>query len=81
MEAVAVFIIQWNGYGIGLSVHDKDIVRHPQVRVLELPGFEPIEIVALWKGALSPIVREIVEDMQSYAERTWPAWCCTDVIK
>ncbi len=70
-----------NGYGIGLSVYDGEIVRHPKVRVLELPGFEPIEITAFWKGALSPLVREVLEDMQRYAARHWPEWCCGDVIK
>lgn len=70
-----------NGYGIGLSVHDNDIVRHPQVRVLELPDFEPLEITAFWNGSMSPVVREILGDMQRYAARTWPAWCCEDVIR
>jgi DNA-binding transcriptional LysR family regulator len=70
-----------NGYGIGLSVYDNEIVRHPQVRVLDLPGFDPIEIAAFWKGAMTPIVREILEDMQRYAERSWPAWCSADVIR
>jgi DNA-binding transcriptional LysR family regulator len=70
-----------NGYGVGVSVHDDEIVRHPQVQVLELPGFEPIEIAAFWKGSMSPIIREILEDMQRYAAGAWPAWSCADVIK
>jgi DNA-binding transcriptional LysR family regulator len=70
-----------NGYGIGLSVNDGEIVRHPRVKVLELPGFEPIEITAFWKGTLSPLIREILGDMQRYAARIWPTWCCDDVIK
>jgi DNA-binding transcriptional LysR family regulator len=70
-----------NGYGIGLSVHDPDLVGHPQVRVVELPDFEPIEITAFWKGSMNPVVREILGDMQRYAARVWPEWCCADVIK
>jgi DNA-binding transcriptional LysR family regulator len=70
-----------NGYGIGLSVHDPDLVGHRQVQVVELPGFEPIEITAFWKGPMSPVVREILGDMQRYAARVWPEWCCADVIK
>lgn len=70
-----------NGYGIGLSVDAGEIVRHPRVSVLELPGFEPVVVTAFWKGSLTPIVREILEEMQHYALHLWPAWCCDDAIK
>jgi len=69
-----------NGYGIGLSVNAGEVVRHPKVRVLELPGFEPIEIAAFWNGALTPIVRETLIEMQKYAASQWPTWCCTDSL-
>ena len=70
-----------NGYGIGLSVSDPALVRHPQVQILELAEFLPIEIAAFWNGAMSPVVREIPEDMQRYAARVWPAWRCEEAIK
>jgi DNA-binding transcriptional LysR family regulator len=63
-----------NGYGIGLSVNAGEIVEHPKVRVLELPGFEPIEIAVFWNGPLSPIVRETLELMHAYAAKKWPQW-------
>lgn len=63
-----------NGYGIGLSVAAGDIVRHPRVRVLPLPGFASMEIAVFWKGELSPLVREVVTAMQRYAVATWPDW-------
>lgn len=63
-----------NGYGIGLSVAAGDIIRHPQVRVLALPGFAPLEIAAFWHGELTPLVREVVTAMQGYAATTWPDW-------
>ncbi len=69
-----------NGYGIGLSVHAGDIVRHPDVRVLELPNFEPIMVTAFWKGQLSPMAREILGEMQRYAARRWPEWACGEAI-
>ena len=70
-----------NGYGIGLSVHDNHLIRHRRVRVLELTGFEPIQITVFWKGALTPVAREILGDMQRYAAHAWPEWCCADAIK
>ncbi|MEO6003255.1 MAG: LysR family transcriptional regulator [Opitutus sp.] len=69
-----------NGYGIGLSVNAGEVIKHPQVRVLELPGFEPVEIAAFWNGALTPIVRATLGEMQSYAQRLWPQWCCQDPL-
>lgn len=79
LDLITKYVV--NGYGIGLSVNDGEIVRHPSVRVLDLPGFEPIEITAFWKGALSPLLREILGEMQQYAARIWPDWCSNDVIK
>lgn len=69
-----------NGYGIGLSVQAGDIVRHPNVRVLELPGFEPIVVSAFWKGSLTPMARELMREMQAYAERMWPHWACKEAL-
>lgn len=69
-----------NGYGIGLSVNAGDIVRHPGVRALELPGFEPIVVTAFWKGPLNPIARELLEEMQQHASKHWPQWACAETI-
>lgn len=65
-----------NGYGIGVSVNAPEIVHHRGVKVIELPGFDPVVIAALWKGAPSPLVREMLDEMQRYAQRVWPEWCC-----
>jgi DNA-binding transcriptional LysR family regulator len=69
-----------NGYGIGLSVQAGDIVRHPQVRVLELPGFEPVVVSAFWKGTPTPMARELLQEMQRYAAKMWPEWACKETI-
>lgn len=66
-----------NGYGIGLSVDAGDVVRNSKVRVVELPGFEPIEIAAFWNGDLSPIVRETLAEMLQYVQKHWPDRCGT----
>lgn len=69
-----------NGYGIGVSVNAGSIVRAPGVKVVELPGFAPVVIAAFWNGALSPLVRGTLEEMQRYAKQLWPEWCCADAI-
>ena len=69
-----------NGYGIGLSVNAGEIVRHPKVRLLELPGFASVEIAGFWNGPLTPLVRETLQEMQQYARRRWPQWCGSDEL-
>ena len=61
-----------NGYGIGLSVDAAEVVRHPQVRVLPLDGFEPVEIAALWSGEPTPRIRALLEEAQKYVAQQWP---------
>ena len=63
-----------NGYGIGLSVNAAEVVRHPQVRVLPLEGFEPLEIAAMWSGEPSPLIRAVLEEAQRYVTQHWPEW-------
>jgi DNA-binding transcriptional LysR family regulator len=69
-----------NGYGIGLSVNAAEVVRHPQVRVLPLDGFEPVEVVALWSGEPTPRVRALLEEAQRYVAQQWPDWACADKL-
>ncbi|HPA21244.1 MAG TPA: LysR family transcriptional regulator [Verrucomicrobiae bacterium] len=56
-----------NGYGIGLGVNEPAIVRHRDVRVLELRGFDPIEMVALWVGKPSALVGALLAEAKRYA--------------
>jgi DNA-binding transcriptional LysR family regulator len=65
-----------NGYGIGLSVHALEVVKHPAVRVLPLDGFDPVEVAALWKGEPAPLIRLVLEEMQNYVAKQWPQWRC-----
>ena len=69
-----------NGYGIGLNVDAAEVVRHLQVRVLPLPGFEPVEVVALWHGEPSPLVRLLLEEAQRLVARNWPDWAVKDKL-
>lgn len=68
-----------NGYGIGLSVDAGDIVKHPRVRVLSLPEFEPIVITAFWRGEPTPLLEEILSGMAEYARAQWPDWCQEEI--
>ena len=63
-----------NGYGIGLSVNAAEVVRHPLVRVLPLPGFEPLEIAALWCGEPTLLAQSVLVEAQRYVARHWPEW-------
>jgi len=69
-----------NGYGIGLSVDAAEVVRHPQVRVLPLDGFEPVEIAALWSGEPTPRIRALLEEAQKYVAQQWPDRASSDQL-
>ena len=70
-----------NGYGIGLSVDLSGVVNHPQVRVLPLDDFEAVEIVALWNGAPTPLLRAVLEEAQRYVTQHWPEWAGRDELE
>jgi DNA-binding transcriptional LysR family regulator len=65
-----------NGYGFGVSVGLASLVNHPQVRVLPLEGFDPVDVVALWWGQPTPIIQTVLEEAQSIVARQWPQWQC-----
>jgi DNA-binding transcriptional LysR family regulator len=61
-----------NGYGIGVSLGDTEVVKHPDVRVVPLEGFEPVEIAALWSGEPSPLVQVVLEESRRFVAKHWP---------
>lgn len=69
-----------NGYGVGVGVQSGQVARHPKIRALDLPGFDPIEIVALWNGKPTPIIHALLTEMQRYVQEIWPAGCSGDVL-
>jgi DNA-binding transcriptional LysR family regulator len=69
-----------NGYGIGLSVDAAEVVRHPLVRVLPLDDFEPVAVAALWQGALTPLIRAALAEMQRFVRATWPDWASKEKL-
>ena len=70
-----------NGYGVGVNVNLPGVSRHPQVRILPLEGFEPIEMAALWHGQPTPLIRAVLEEGQRYIRQAWPQWQCDDTLE
>ena len=64
MELITQYVA--SGDGVGVSIALPGVVNHPAVRVLPLAGFEPIEVVALWNGAPTPLVRMVLAAAQRY---------------
>ena len=76
IELVADYVA--NGDGFGVSIEIAPITRKREVRVLPLPGFEPMTIGALWRGEPSLLVQAAIEVVQGYAKEMWPQWSCAD---
>jgi len=57
------------GFGIGLSVAVPKAKMSPKVRTLELPGFAPVMVVALWRGKPTAPLRAVLDEMQAEARR------------
>lgn len=70
-----------NGYGVGVSLGQTEVVKHPGVRVLPLEGFEPIEMAALWSGELSPLVRVMLEESRRFVAQHWPDLAVADTLE
>ncbi|MFO1447557.1 MAG: LysR family transcriptional regulator [Opitutaceae bacterium] len=61
-----------DGYGVGLSLLEPEVVKHPQVRVLPLEGFDEVEVMALWLGRPSPLVQVVLDEIDRYVAQHWP---------
>jgi DNA-binding transcriptional LysR family regulator len=57
------------GFGLGLSVAAPRAKMSPKVRALELPGFAPVLLAALWRGKPTPPLRALLDEMQAEARR------------
>ena len=53
-------------------------MKHRDVRVLPLAGFEPMIMAVLWRGEPSALLREVIDGVQRYARETFPDWACAD---
>lgn len=60
------------GRGVGVTLMLPELVEHPQVQLLPLEGFELLDVAALWRGELSPLLRAFLDESQRYAAEMWP---------
>jgi len=70
IEVSSVEIVQTyvaNGYGIGVTVKAPKMKFHPQVRLLPLDGFEPVQLGALWQGGKNPLLDAFLKIVQATA--------------
>jgi DNA-binding transcriptional LysR family regulator len=72
MELITQYVA--NGDGVGVNIHMPSVVRHQQVRVLPLEGFDGIELAALWHGEPTPLIRTFLLEAQRYVAQQWPQW-------
>ena len=70
MELITRYVA--NGYGIGVNVNVPEVVRHPQVRVLALDGFDPVEVAILWHGKPTPVIQAVLEEAKKRVKEVWP---------
>ena len=57
------------GFGIGLTVAVPKAKMSAKVRPLDLPGFAPVLVTALWRGKASPALRALLDELQLAARR------------
>ena len=67
VELVQTYVA--NRYGIGVTVDVPRMKLHPQVRVLPLDGFEPVQFGALWQGGKNPLLDAFLKIVQATVRR------------
>ena len=70
-----------NDGAFGVSVQLPEIVKHRDVRVLPLEGFEPLELAVVWRGEPTPLIRLALQEIQTYVRATWPAAAIVEPAK
>lgn len=67
VELVQTYVA--NGYGIGVTVGVPGMKLHPQIRVLPLEGFEPVQFGALWQGGKNPLLEAFLKIAKAAARK------------
>lgn len=79
IEASSVDLVETyvaSGLGIGMSVRVPQRPLSPKVRILELPGFPPAIIGAMWRGRQTPLLEAFIAVMQARARQLAAAVEC-----
>jgi DNA-binding transcriptional LysR family regulator len=58
-----------NGFGIGLGISVPKAKLHPEVRAIPLAGFGTIEVGAIWRGKMTPLIKSFVDESQNRARQ------------
>ena len=69
MEVNALDVIQKyvsRGFGAGIGVGIPGVPPIDGVDVIELPGFSPLVVGAIYQGSLKPIVRDFLDEAKQY---------------
>jgi DNA-binding transcriptional LysR family regulator len=66
-DGIEVYVA--GGFGIGLSVRVPKAEISPKVRLLDLAGFAPVLVAAVWRGKPTPPLRALLDEMQAAARR------------
>ncbi len=59
------------GYGLGVGVNVPHLIQQPNVRILPLPGFDTVEIAALWRPPASPLHDDLREAIAARTAELW----------
>lgn len=65
VASVASYVAR--GQGVGVSLDLPSLVRHPDVRVVALKGFDPVAVTLLWRPPDSTRLRTLVDIMEARA--------------
>lgn len=74
IDLVARYVAAGNGIGLNVLVNPK--ARPRGVRILELDGFSPVVMGAIWRGELTAHAKAAVDGVRAYAKTRWPDWVC-----
>ncbi|MCX6956139.1 MAG: LysR family transcriptional regulator [Verrucomicrobia bacterium] len=78
IELVTCYVANGEGHGVNLAI--PGAIKHRDVRVLALEGFDPMTMGLLWRGEPSELVRAAMAEIQRYAQATWPEWAIADQL-
>lgn len=63
-----------DGRGVGVTVMLPELVERRHVQVFVLGDFDRLEVAAVWRGELTPLLRAFLEEAERYARENWPEW-------
>ncbi len=61
-----------NGEGVGVGLEPVSPARHPGVRALPLPGFERVQLRALWRRRVEPVISPLLMAARRTVRKSWP---------